>query len=177
MSTPYIGEIRIFAGLFAPYGWLFCDGSYVPISQYQSLYSIIGNIYGDPTSTTFKLPNIQAYGPIGQGTGPGLTPRVLGEAYGATGATISENNMPSHTHAPQGANAAGNSNDPTGRIWAKVSSTPSIQPYGKTVSGTVSTFYAGALSYTGGGLAHNNIQPSLCVNFIIAWDGEYPQRS
>jgi microcystin-dependent protein len=175
MTTPFIGEIRIFAGTFAPQGWFFCQGQLLNISDYQPLYAVIGNIYGDDNRTTFSLPNLQAYAPIGQGNGPGLSPRMLGQPDGSPTVVVYESNMPSHTHAAQGTNATGTSSDPTGRIWAKVVSSPQLQPYGQTVAAQP-VIMSGALNPAGNSQAHPNMQPYLGVNFIIAWDGDFPIR-
>jgi microcystin-dependent protein len=175
MADPFIGEIRIFAGSFAPEGWFFCQGQLLNGSQYQALYAVIGNTYGGTPNVNFNLPNLQAYAPMGQGAGPGLTSRTLGSPVGTPTTALNTSNIPSHAHAAQGTNATGTSNDPTGRIWAKITSSPQLQPYGQTVTAPVSMNNS-ALSAAGGIEAHANMQPYLGINFIIAWNGIFPVR-
>jgi microcystin-dependent protein len=176
MADPFIGEIRIFAGTFAPEGWFFCQGQPLNVNQFQALYAVIGNTYGGTPNVNFNLPNLQAYAPMGQGLGPGLTPRTLGSPAGAPAVDLNAGNIPSHTHAAQGTNATGTSNNPTGRIWAKVVSTPQLQPYGQTVAAQPVAMSANALSAAGGVEAHANTKPYLGINFIIAWTGLFPVR-
>jgi len=175
--TPFIGEIKIFAGNFAPEGWLFCQGQMLNVSQYQTLFAVIGTIYGGDGQRTFQLPNLQAYAPMGQGAGPGLTPRQIGKPTGKKNITLAMAQMPPHKHDVAATNATGNSSDPTNRIWAKNVSTPAIQPYGQTVVSPV-TMHGDAIgpSSSTNTEPHDNMQPYLGINFIIAWDGEYPPR-
>jgi microcystin-dependent protein len=176
---PFVGEIRIFAGSFAPQGWFFCQGQELNVAQYQTLYAVIGNLYGGvPGGSTFKLPNLQAYALMGQGNGPGLTPSPIGVPGGAAGVTLNTSQVSSHTHAVQATNAPGTSVDPTNRVWAASVSTPQVQPYGKTVAAQPVVMAAGALSPTGSVSpeAHGNMQPYLGINFIIAYEGDYPPR-
>lgn len=100
-ADPFIGEITIFAGNFAPMGWLFCDGSELPIVQYQALYSLIGTYYGGNGTTTFKLPDLRGRVPMGYGNGPSLTPRQIGASGGAEKVAIAANEMPAHSHTVQ----------------------------------------------------------------------------
>lgn len=178
MAEPFIGEIRIFAGTYAPYGWLYCQGQSLSIAQYQALYAVIGNTYTpSPSPTAFNLPNLQGFAPMGQGTGTGLTPHQLGVPGGKSAIPLtSDTQMAVHTHTANGTNATGNSSDPTNRIWAKVISTPQIQSYGKTVSPTPVTMSNNTLSPAGNVAPqpHSNMQPYLGINFIIAYDGDFP---
>lgn len=180
MATPFIGEIRIFAGTFAPEGWFYCQGQSLSIAQYQVLYAVIGNTYTpSPSPTAFNLPNLQGFAPIGQGTGPGLTTRKLGVPGGKSAITLTnDSQLAAHTHTANGTNATGNSSDPTNRIWARVVSTPQIQPYGKTVAPTPATMSNNALGPAGNAApqSHSNMQPYLGINFIIAYDGDFPVR-
>lgn len=176
MAIPFIGEIRIFAGNFAPDGWFFCQGQKLSTSQYQALYAVIGATYGGDARTYFNLPNLQAYAPMGQGAGAGLTPHTLGHPCGVPAVTLTENQMAPHTHAAQGTNATGTSNNPTNRIWAKVVSTPQIQSYGKTVVDAPVVMKPDALAPVGGGASHSNMQPYQGINFIMAWQGDFPVR-
>lgn len=176
MANPFIGEIRIFAGNFAPDGWFFCTGQSLNVMQYQALYAVIGNTYGGTPGQTFNLPDLRASAPLGQGSAPGLTPRTLGQPCGTAAVTLADSQMVPHTHAAQGSNAVANSNDPTNRIWAKVVSTPQLQPYGKTVASAPLVMNGSALSAVGGGGGHSNLQPYQGINFIMAWSGEFPVR-
>lgn len=176
MAIPFIGEIRIFAGNFAPYGWFFCQGQQVNILEFRALYAVIGSTYGGDNRTYFKLPNLQACAPMGQGAGAGLTPRTLAKACGVQAVTLTGDQMPPHTHAAQGTNATGTSNNPSNRLWAKVVSTPQIQPYGKTVVDAPVVMDPNALAPVGGGAPHSNMQPYQGINFIIAWNGDFPVR-
>lgn len=178
MAEPFIGEIRILAGSRLPAGWLFCLGQELDVEDYPALYSIIGSIYGQPTrpNVTFKLPNLQVQAPMGQGRGPGLTPRTIGQRAGASMVLLNENQIPAHTHTAQATNATGNSSDPTGRIWAKNSAKPVVQPYGKTVDAQPAAMNPNALGKTGGSQAHYNMQPYQAINFMIAYEGIYPVK-
>lgn len=173
MSDPFIGEIRIFAGSYAPDGWLPCNGQQLNPSQYAALYAVIGPAYGGDGRTYFNLPNLQGYAPMNQGQGPGLTNQVIAEAGGATTETLDQSQMPSHTHTATGTNAAGTSNDPTGRIWAKNVGTAAL--YATTNVKPVQ-MSAAALGVSGSGSPHANVQPCLGVNFAIAWAGLFPIR-
>lgn len=180
MTTPFIGEIRIFAGTYAPYGWLYCQGQSLSTTQYQALYAVIGNTYNpSPLPNYFNLPNLPGFAPMGQGTGPGLTPRQLGVPDGKSAVRLtSDTQLAAHTHTANGTNATGNSSDPTNRLWARVVSTPQIQPYGKTVSPTPGTMSYNALGPAGNAApqSHSNMQPYLGINFIIACEGDFPVR-
>lgn len=173
MADPYIGEIRIFGGTFAPVGWMFCDGSLLSISQYDTLFSLIGTTYGGDGQTTFALPDLRGRFPIHQGQGPGLSARTLGEAAGSETVTLQISQIPSHNHIPVANTAAGNSNDPNSMYWA---SSGSVQQYlpGDQANTNLNT---GAISNTGNSLAHNNIQPYQVLNFIIATEGIYPSQN
>jgi len=183
MSSPFIGEIVMFGGNFAPRSWAFCDGQLLPIAQNTALFSILGTTYGGDGRTTFGLPDLRGRAPIGEGTGPGLTPRTLGEKDGAENVTLNTNQLPPHTHpATSTANAvkpAGNSNDAEGNFWADDAgvssgtyhSGPSNAIMNATAVQTV------VQQNTGGGLSHSNVQPILSVNFIIALIGVFPSRN
>ncbi|MCM2357373.1 MAG: tail fiber protein [Geobacteraceae bacterium] len=173
MSDPFIGEIRIFAGSYAPDGWLPCNGQRLSVSSpYTALFAVIGKFYGGDGSTYFNLPNLQGFAPLNQGQGAGLTNQVIGKAGGATTVTLNPSQMPSHTHTAAATNAKATSNDPTGRIWAKAAgvclyATTNVSPVAMNGS---------ALGPSGSQGAHNNIQPCLGVNFAIAWQGIFPVK-
>src|SRR5690606_27580514 len=126
MADAYIGEIRIFAGNFAPKGWAFCNGQLMSIAQNTALFSILGVQYGGDGKTTFALPNLMGGTVMNQGTGQGLTPRTIGQTVGSPTVTLLTTEIPPHTHIPQGIDSAGNSSDPTGKTWAQ---SPSPDPF------------------------------------------------
>jgi microcystin-dependent protein len=168
---PFIGEIRMFAGTFAPMDWAFCDGGTLQISMNAALYSLIGTIYGGNGSTTFALPDLCGRLPMhaGQlnGTGAAYT---LGQSDGAEQVALTTNQLPMHTHVAQASASAGDRSSPQNAVWAKTdlpsysSSAPS-QAMGSSSIGSA-----------GSGQAHDNIMPFLAVNFIICLAGIYPSR-
>jgi len=173
MSEPFIGEVKIFGGNFAPRGWAFCNGQLLPISQNTALFSILGTTYGGDGRVTFALPNLQARFPLHQGAGPGLTPRTIGEVGGAASHTLSMAEMPQHTHQLFASNSAATVLAPTLGVMAKV--TAPSPPYHDAVS--LAPMPPGSLSIAGGSQPHNNLQPFLVVNFIIAVQGIFPSRN
>ena len=175
MSEPFVGEIRMFAGNFAPRGWAFCDGQLLATSQNDALFSLLGTIYGGDGRTTFGLPDLRGRIPIHAGTGPGLSPRRLGAKAGAEKVTLTVNELPSHTHDLVASNQAGNQQSPTGQTMARVSA-GDLYKTASTVT-TQPQMATDALSNTGGSRSHTNLQPFLCINFIIALFGIYPSRS
>lgn len=173
MSEAYVGEIRIFAGTFAPTGWALCNGQILAISQNTALFSLLGTTYGGNGTTTFALPNLQGRAPMHWGTGPGLTPRSLGEVGGAATVTLLSTQMPAHTHTMNAAIDPGESDNPANLALARGSN---ITPYAPAPTpGT--TLSPSTLSVQGGSQPHNNMQPYLTMNFIIALQGIYPPRS
>ena len=174
MSEPFIAEVRIFAGNFAPRGWAFCNGQLLPISQNTALFSLIGTTYGGDGRTTTALPNLQGRAPMHPGRGPGLTDRRLGESGGVTGVTLSANQMPAHTHTGSYFNnAPADTGTPSGSATLGVND--SQHNYGPELD--AESMSGQALKPEGGGQPHNNMQPYLGMNFIIALVGIYPSRS
>ena len=171
MSEPFIAEIRIFAGNFAPRGWAFCNGQLLPISQNTALFSLIGTTYGGDGRTTTALPNLEGRAPMHPGRGPGLTARRLGERGGVETVTLTEAQMPAHHHSLMATEEEGLFLTPQNQYLAA----------GSTIYSTVKTsevpMASQALPSTGGSQAHNNMQPYLTMNFIIALVGLYPSRS
>ena len=171
-AQPFIGQIMVFAGNFAPQGWAQCNGQLMPISQYDALFSLIGTTYGGDGQTTFALPDLRSRVPIHQGQGPGLSGYVIGQNGGAEAVTLLTTQLPVHTHPAMGNSDAGTNTDPTGGVWA---------------SGSTSTYIAGAsantnmnptsISGSGGGQPHDNMLPFLTLNFCIALEGIYPSQS
>lgn len=172
MSEPFVAEIRIFAGNFAPRGWAFCNGQLLPISQNTALFSLIGTTYGGDGRTTTALPNLQGRAPMHPGRGPGLTDKRLGQRGGVEMVTLSEAQMPNHTHTEQAFGSLPNDTIPAptnilSRTTINIFSDP----------GTLQSMNEASLQNTGGSQAHNNMQPFLAIDFIIALVGLYPSRS
>lgn len=180
MSEPFIAEIRIFAGNFAPRSWAFCNGQLLPISQNTALFSLIGTTYGGDGRTTTALPNMQGRAPMHPGRGPGLTSRRLGQRGGTQSETITEAQTPSHTHsftadASTGGFGGGGGADTAEAVDHYLASTSaSGQIYADGNTNPVPMANATA---TGGNQPHNNVQPLIAINYIIALQGLYPSRS
>ncbi len=171
MSEPFVGEIRMFAGNFAPQGWAFCDGQLLAVSQNDALFSLLGTIYGGDGRTTFGLPDMRGRIPIHAGTGPGLAPRRLGAKGGSEKVTLTVNQLPSHTHPGRGSADNGADPNPNGNFLA---SSTVVQAYATETPDT--NFAANAVTEVGGSRSHTNLMPFVCINFIIALVGIYPSR-
>jgi microcystin-dependent protein len=161
---PYIGEIRMFAGNFAPAGWMFCAGQLLPISENDTLFNLIGTTYGGDGQTTFALPNLQGRLPIHQGGG-----FILAETGGAESVTLTVPQIPAHSHAFLASGKNASAANAGGNVLAQ---TPSYTPY--IALPPNSALSANAMTPTGGSQPHDNFQPYLCVNFIISLFGTYP---
>ena len=172
MSEPFIAEIRIFAGNFAPRGWAFCDGQLLPIAQNTALFSLIGTVYGGDGRSTMGLPNLQGRAPLHAGRGPGLTSRRLGQRGGAETVTLTEAQMPNHNHQMMASPSPGEQPGPTGAALARTVGSSAYAPAKNLVP-----FDQATMPSTGGGQAHDNMQPYLAMYFIIALTGLYPSRS
>ncbi len=171
---PFIGQIIMFGGNFAPRGWALCDGSLLQVSQNAALFSILGTTYGGDGRTTFGLPDLRGRVPMHAGNGPGLSSRRLGEKGGTEAVTLATSQIPAHTHSANAVQPAGNSNDAQNNFWADDAGVSS----GTYHSGPENTaMNPGAIGNTGGSGSHTNVQPFLCVNFIIALVGTFPSRS
>ncbi len=173
MGLPYVGEIRMFAGNFAPNGWLFCEGQTLPISENDTLFNLIGTTYGGDGESTFQLPNLASRLPVHFGTAQSGTTYQIGEAAGVETVTLGINQIPNHTH-PLGANDSqpGNQVSPAGALPAmSFNVTPFIN---NSPSGN---FNASAITPAGGSQPHENMQPFLCINFIISLFGVYPSQT
>ncbi len=171
MSEPFVGEIRMFAGNFAPRGWAFCDGQLLPVSQNDSLFTLLGTIYGGDGRTTFGLPDARGRIPLHAGTGPGLSARRLGSKSGAEKETLTTNQLASHTHDWNANTAPATGSAPQGKVTADSAPISKYEPQNPTVN------RAATIQNTGGGRSHNNLMPTLCIHFIIALFGIYPSRS
>ncbi len=172
MSEPFVAEIRIFAGNFAPRSWAFCDGQLLPVSQNTALFSLIGTTYGGDGRTTTALPNLQGKAAMHPGTGPGLTQRRLGQIGGVESDTLTEAQIPSHNHSWESYVTPANDDDPLDKFVARG---VGLGAYTDDATNNVA-MDANSLSTTGGGLPHNNMQPYLAINYIIALQGLYPSR-
>ncbi|MEA2568909.1 MAG: hypothetical protein QOI24_910 [Acidobacteriota bacterium] len=172
MSSPFVAEIRMFAGNFAPTGWASCDGQLLPISQNTALFSLLGTFYGGDGKSTFALPDLAGNSPMGQGQGPGLSDRFLGEQSGEPFVTLLQTEIPIHNHllnAYKGDPADVAAPGPS-IIFGKPAGLTPFQPS----TNTQMNFNATAIA--GGSLPHNNLQPYLCLFFIIALQGVFPPR-
>jgi microcystin-dependent protein len=168
----FIGEVRLFAGNFAPRGWAFAAGQLLPISQNQSLFAIVGTTYGGDGRTTFALPDLRGRVPLGTGQGPGLTNRTLGKKGGAETHTLTAAEMPSHNHAVMASNAVGTQSRPQGNVWASHKRTKVYETGGQLV-----TMSKSAIARTGGNRALDTMQPFLGLNYIICLQGIFPSRN
>lgn len=175
MSEPFIAEIRIFAGNFAPRSWAFCDGQLLPVSQNTALFSLIGTTYGGDGRSTTALPNLQGRAPMHPGRGPGLTARRLGERVGVENVSLSEAQIPSHNHTARATTTQGAVNQGPTNTTALARSRLGDALYNSGTANIVE-LASEAVSTTGGSQAHTNVQPFLTMNFIIALQGLYPSR-
>lgn len=174
MSIPFIGEIRIFAGNFAPVGWALCQGQLLAIAQNEALFSLLGTTYGGNGQTTFGLPDMRGRSPVHWGSGPGLPPVVQGEATGVSSVTLNGSQIPAHAHAVRAASELANSTAvDNGLPGAKVRG--GLDVY--TATGSTVTLAAGSMSNSGASQPHENQQPALAMVFIIALEGIYPSRN
>lgn len=175
---PFLGEIRIFSGNFAPRGWALCDGQLLAISQFSSLFTLLGTMYGGNGTSNFALPNLGGSVPIGQGDGPGLTPRVVAETGGSDTVSLTQASMPAHNHIAMGSATNGTTKSPANAVWSQNASggrPPIVTNLYGTTGNTVMA--PAALSPTGDGVPHNNMQPFLAMRFIVCLNGIFPPRS
>jgi microcystin-dependent protein len=169
MGQPFVGEIRMFAGNFAPLGWELCQGQILSIAENDVLFNLIGTTYGGDGQETFALPDLRGRLPLHQGTTQGNT-FFIGENGGGESVTLTTNQIPAHSHAPR-ANTAGSANDPTGNVWAGwTGSHYSDQAPNAAMLPT-------ALASAGGSQPHENRPPFLAINFIISLFGIFPSQS
>lgn len=172
MTDQFLAEIRMFAGNFAPTGWAFCNGQLMPIAQNTALFSLLGTIYGGDGKSNFALPNLQGCAPMHPGQGAGLSPRYVGEQAGVQNVTLIETEIPAHTHTLQAVAGPSNQVNPANNSLAF----GRYALYNQLTSPSVQMAPT-ALSPAGQSLPHNNMQPYLAVNFIIALQGVYPPRN
>ncbi|MEO7720183.1 MAG: tail fiber protein [Capsulimonas sp.] len=177
MADQFVGEIRIVPFNFAPTGWAMCNGQILPISQNTALFSLLGTNFGGNGQTNFALPNLQDSVAVDFGAGAGLTERSMGETGGAASVTISESQLPQHKHVINASSSAATKFTPGGNLFAVPNAGPRRANQLYTTAAPNATMALSAIVPTGGGLAHNNTQPYLALNFIIALQGIFPPRS
>ncbi len=170
MAQPYVGEIRMFAGNFAPAGWLFCDGSLLAISENDTLFALIGTTYGGDGQSTFAVPDLRSRVPIHQGTGSFGTSYFLAETGGVESITLNLNQIPIHNHTPLASNTGGSDN-PANNFWA---SSTTGKPY--NAGPPTIQLNAGTIGTAGGNQSHDNMIPFLCVSYIISLFGIFPSQ-
>jgi microcystin-dependent protein len=167
MAQPYVGEIRMFAGNFAPAGWMFCEGQLLPISEYETLFNLIGTTYGGDGQSTFALPDLRGRLPLHQGNG-----FILAETGGAEEITLTVSQIPAHSHPFLASTSAGSQGNPAGNVTAQ---NTLVQIYAEDVP-TVN-MGNNAIGPVGGSQPHTNFQPYLCVDFIISLFGIFPSQT
>jgi len=163
MSTPFLGEIKLISWNFAPQGWAFCNGQFLPINQNQALFSLFGTMYGGDGRTNFALPDLRGRTPIHMGAG-----FTQGEKGGETAHTVNISELPSHTHTPVANSAAATVGVTTNNFWSAT---------GSYAAGFNGVMAPACITATGGSQPHNNMQPYLVINFIVALQGIFPSQN
>jgi microcystin-dependent protein len=169
MAQPYVGEIRMFAGNFAPAGWMFCDGQLLPISENETLFQLIGTTYGGDGESTFALPNLQSRVPIHMGQGKDGVTYQLAEMAGTESVTLTTQQIPIHTHSFLGSSNAATLTSPKDSVVGT-----SAQVSYLTIAQATIAMNGSAITPAGGSQPHENCQPFLCINFIISLFGIFP---
>jgi len=167
MAQPYVGEIRMFAGNFAPAGWMFCEGQLLPISENETLFQLIGTTYGGDGESTFALPDLRGRVPIHQGNG-----FILAETGGAEEITLTVNQIPAHSHQPLCSSGTASISNPTNSVPA----VSTAQAYYNTQANPTN-MSPSSIGPVGGSQPHTNFQPYLCVNFILSLFGLFPSQT
>jgi len=177
MAEPYIAEIKMFGGNFAPRNYALCNGQIMAISQNTALFSLLGTTYGGNGTTTFALPNMQGRAPVHQGNGAGIDPVSLGEMAGETNVTLTTGNLPTHTHPISGALIANSNPGETPASNTLFTNSAPNQLYAAALGTGGLNLAPQTITMAGGSLPHNNMQPYLAVTFIIALQGVFPARN
>ncbi|MDB5712190.1 MAG: microcystin-dependent protein [Sphingomonas bacterium] len=183
MTAPFIGEVRPFAFNFAPRNYMLASGQLLPIAQYTALFSILGTTYGGNGTTNFALPNLNGCMAMGNGSGPGLTPRVLGEVLGEETVTLLSTNMPAHSHAPYARAQPGTANShnapQAGDYLTRFNTSSSAigRMYNTPPLENATTMATNMISFVGANQSHNNLQPILVINYCVAIQGIFPTRN
>ena len=172
MGQPFIGEIRMFGGNFAPAGWAFCNGALMPISENDALFTLIGTTYGGDGQSTFALPNLQSRIPMHAGTGASGINHPLSEMAGAEEVTLTTQQIPAHSHPAIASGDTGGSTSPNGNV---VGANPTVLLF--RPGSATSPLHATAVSVVGGSQPHTNIQPYLAITFIISLFGIFPTQT
>ena len=167
MSEPYVGEIRMFAGNYAPQGWVFCSGQLLSTSQYDALFNLIGTTYGGDGQSTFAVPDLRGRLPLHFGSG-----YFVGQSGGVETVPLTQAQIPTHNHLMMATTNVGNQQSPSGQVFSQ---SPQIQMYIEDTPD--SSFATQMISPAGGSQPHNNVQPFLCINFIISLYGIYPSQT
>jgi microcystin-dependent protein len=170
MPEPYIGEIRMFGGTFAPAGWAFCNGQTMPISENDALFVVVGTTYGGDGQETFGLPDLQGRAPMHMGTGSDGINYIIGEKAGVESVALTTQQIPAHTHAPVANHAAGTSPSPANAVWASAGSGEQLY---RTEAPNLA-MEGGLVQGTGGSQPHENMGPFLVISFIISLFGVFP---
>lgn len=177
MTDQYLGELRLFAGVQAPSGWHFCDGSLVPVSANEALFALLGTAFGGDGRTNFGLPDLRGRVPVGMGAGPALTDRVFATSGGSETVTLTQSQVPIHTHQVLALNSVATTGAPAGMALAAVPS-GFVAYLPSAASGNVArTLDANTIASAGVNQAHSNEMPFLAINYIIALQGQYPVQS
>ena len=176
MADPFIGEIRMFAGNFAPRQWAFCSGQLMAISQNDALFSLIGTIYGGDGRTSFGIPDMRGRIPIHWGSGPGLTPRPIGQKTGVERVILNVTQIPSHTHAMQASQDSVSSVSPANTVLGTFDAADQMytESFDAAAKGTMRS---SSVMNAGGSSAHTNLMPYQCLSYIICLLGVYPSRN
>jgi microcystin-dependent protein len=180
MGQPYVGEIRMFAGNFAPAGWMLCQGQLLPISEYETLFNLIGTTYGGDGQSTFALPDLQSRIPVHQGQGSGLSNYTLAQAGGVESVALTIQQIPVHSHPAIADGNIATGGDPTNAYFAAATSDTVYTVPNAVGNGGAPVFRnlnAGTLPSQGGSQPHSNIQPILALNFIISLFGIFPSQN
>ena len=172
MGNPYIGEIRIFAGSYAPVNWAFCNGQSLSINDYDTLYNLIGTTYGGDGQSFFKLPDLRGRIPVS--AGQGLSNYILGQTGGVETVTLVTSQLPVHTHPPGALSTAGNADAPANNVvaWAQAAGNSRY-----STDAATGTMNAGIIGAAGGSQPHDNMLPYQCINYIISLYGIYPPQN
>jgi microcystin-dependent protein len=177
MAQPFISQITMFGGTFAPVNYAFCNGQLMAISQNQALFALIGTFYGGDGIQTFGLPNLQSQLPVHQGQGYGLSPYNVGQTGGTTSVALNQSTIPSHSHFFVASTASANSATVSGNVLPATPTVSGAALYANQGSPALETQTIAGLANAGGGLPHDNLMPSLCISFIISLFGVFPSRN
>lgn len=177
MADPFVGEIRLFAGSYAPQGWLVCDGSQVLISENEILFTLFGTTYGGDGVRTFALPDLRNRLPVGQGSGLGLTPRVMGQTFGAASVALTQAQLPAHNHTVLGSADIATIGIPGAGTVLATLATGTLYDSGVQNPALERKLSPQSIPVVGGSVAHSNLMPTTALNYIIATVGIYPQQA